>query len=476
MNIRKWLIAFGIAGGATAAAAFGGEDFGLFRDAQLDAHSEQLFGIVTPVEASSTDSIDAGTADADPTRLVTLAKGLEARVLSAYGNTPPNIDMMALWPNDQNPTHLIACNEEGTVQPGLVRIRLSDGAVQTMITGTTSCDPVKRTAWGTIVFGEEASPGGGSPGGWLMELIDPLAINNVLFDRSAGIFTDSVGGSGAANVTVRPAVGRLAFEGLALYPNGVLYYGDENRPLNGTSGGAYFKFIPSTPRTGGPIASLAESPLASGTVYGLRLGKRSGNTDYGQGTNTGLGTWVLVNPSTNVNLRAAAATLKLTGYYRPEDAEIDRRALAAGYVRFCGNNTGNEEQDHNWGETVCVTDGTVAQATANTASPELQYLVIGSHDFAMMDNLAQQPGRGNWVIHEDGDGPEVGRNNDLWSCLEDGDDPDTLSDGCARIGTINDLNAEWTGGVFDGSGSHFYVSIQHNVTGHGVVLDITGWR
>jgi hypothetical protein len=35
--------------------------------------------------------------------------------------------------------------------------------------------------------------------------------------------------------------------------------------------------------------------------------------------------------------------------------------------------------------------------------------------FAMMDNLAYQPGRGqNWIIHEDGDGPEVGRNNDLW--------------------------------------------------------------
>ena len=45
-----------------------------------------------------------------------------------------------------------------------------------------------------------------------------------------------------------------------------------------------------------------------------------------------------------------------------------------------------------------------------------------------------------------------------------------------RIGTLNDLNAEWTGGFFDATGEHFYVSVQHNVTGHGVVLDITGWR
>ena len=49
------------------------------------------------------------------------------------------------------------------------------------------------------------------------------------------------------------------------------------------------------------------------------------------------------------------------------------------------------------------------------------------------------------------------------------------SDGCIRIGTLNDLNAEWTGGFFDGTG-RFIVSVQHNVTGHGVVLDITGWR
>jgi hypothetical protein len=45
-----------------------------------------------------------------------------------------------------------------------------------------------------------------------------------------------------------------------------------------------------------------------------------------------------------------------------------------------------------------------------------------------------------------------------------------------RIGTLNDLHAEWTGGFFDQTGTHFYVSVQHNVTGHGVILDITGWR
>jgi len=105
-----------------------------------------------------------------------------------------------------------------------------------------------------------------------------------------------------------------------------------------------------------------------------------------------------------------------------------------------------------------------------------QLFVVGNPEQAMMDNVAYQPGRGNWIFHEDGDGPEVGRNNDLWSCLEDGADDDRLSDGCVRIGTLNDLNAEWTGGTFDASGQRFFVSIQHNVTGHGVILEITGWQ
>lgn len=468
MRKRNWLTAVAVVGLAGGAAAAGGFDFGLFRDHQLDAHSQQVFGVNAPVEASSTESIGGVLAEADPTALVTLAKGLHARVVTAQSNAGSNIDMMALWPNSSSPTHLIACNEQGTAEPGLQRIRLSDGLVETILTGTNSCDPVKRTAWGTIVFGEEDTSG------WLLELINPLTTTGVSFDRSSGTTS---GGTGAANIVVRPAVGRLAFEGLALLPNGVLYYGDENRPLTGTGGGAYFKFIPTAPRAvgAGDITDLSQSPLASGTVYGLRLGKRSGNTDYGQGTNTGLGTWINVD-SGKSSLRTAASTNKLTGYYRPEDAEVDPGALALGNVRFCANNTGNEGQDHNWGETICVTDGTLATATANTATPEVQYFVIGSADFAMMDNIAYQPGRGNWVIHEDGDGPEVGRNNDLWLCAEDGDDADTLSDGCIRIGTLNDLTAEWTGGVFNAYGDHFYVSVQHNASGHGVVLDITGWR
>jgi len=463
------LIGLGIYAGV-AAADDDFKDFGMFRDRLLRDQSEKLFGVKATLAQSSTDSISAAAANADPTRLVTLARGLRARVVSAAANLGANIDMMALWPDDRNPTHLIACNEQGTTNPGIQRVRLADGLVETILTGTTSCDPVHRTPWGTIIAGEETTDGN------IIEIINPLQTTGVSFNRVTGV---SSGGTGAANVVTRPAVGRLAFEGIALYPNGVMYYGDENRPLTGTAGGAYFKFIPTVAWLGGaPITNLAQSPLASGKVYGLRLGKRSGNTDYGQGSNTGLGTWIEIpaaaNPATR--LRTEAATFKLTGYYRPEDIDIDLKALAKGNVRFCGVNTGNEGENRNWGEVICFTDGTLDQALANSAIPETQIFVVATPEQAMMDNVAYQPGRGNWIFHEDGDGAEVGRNNDLWSCLEDGDDDDRLSDGCVRIGTLNDLNAEWTGGIFDATGGRFFVSVQHNVTGHGVILEITGWQ
>jgi secreted PhoX family phosphatase len=464
------MLALSLAGNAAADGDFRGfKDFGSFRDHLLKEQSRKLFGVDEPVAASSTESIAAAVANADPTRLVTLARGLHARVVSAAANLGANIDMMALWPDDRNPTHIIACNEQGTANPGVQRIRLSDGLVETILTGTTSCDPAHRTPWGTIIVGEELTDGN------LIEIINPLQTTNVLFNRVTGATS---GGTGAANVVTRPAVGRLAFEGIALYPSGVMYYGDENRPANGTAGGAYFKFIPARPWNGAPITNLADSPLASGSVFGLRLGRRAATPDFGQGSNTGQGNWIPIPnaglPATR--LRTEAANNKLTGYYRPEDIDIDLKALGKGNVRFCGVNTGNESENRNWGEVICFTDGTLDQALANTAVPEAQLFVVGTPEQAMMDNVAYQPGRGNWIFHEDGDGPEVGRNNDLWSCLEDGADDDKLSDGCVRIGTLNDLTAEWTGGIFDASGRRFFVSIQHNVTGHGVILEITGWQ
>jgi hypothetical protein len=454
-----------------AGVAAAGFDFGQFVQGELENQSNKLFGVSGTLEASSTRSITAQQAQADPGDLVTMAKSLRVRVVSA-GVAPPVLDQSAFWPDAENPEWLITCNEEGVANPGLVRINLATGASTTIVTGTTACDPVRATPWGTILFGEEA--GGGPNGGRMYELIDPLNTTGVTLDRATGAFT---GGTGAGNLVARSALGRLSFEGLAIYASGVTYFGDENRPTGGVGGGAYFKFIPAILRDpgAGPVTSLDQSPYATpGKLFGLR----TGGSDFGQGNELGQGSWVPVPAAADPDLRAQAAALHLTGYYRPEDLEIDRGAEADSKVSMCGNNTGNEGEQL-WGETVCISDGSLQQAGANTAVPQVRRLVQGSPAFAMPDNIAWQPGHGNWIIHEDADtntalqGPH---NNDLWDCLPDGADSDLQSDGCVRIGTLNDLTAEWTGGFFDASGKHFFVSVQHNISGSGTILDITGWN
>jgi hypothetical protein len=473
--MRKRIGIAALVGGAVliagSAVAFAGPglDFGVFRDQALSAHSNQLFGVNQPLDASSTRSINQAEALADPTSLATLAKGLQARVVTTQG--PAVDDQISLWPNDENPTYLIACNEEGTAQPGLVRIELATGTVSTIVTGTTSCDPTRRTPWGTILFGEEAGTGG-----QLYELIDPIHTTGVTLNRVAGTFS---GGTGAANLIRRDALGRAAFEGIGILANGTTYLDPDDTsigPKNGGPGAPYFKFIPDHPFTGtSPITNLAQSPYASGQVYAMRVGP---GTSYGQGREFGFAQWIPLPHQANPDLENLALAAGVTGYYRPEDMALDPVALQQGNVRFCSADTGDETQ-HLYGQIICVTDGTIAQAEANQGKTEAQPFVFGgtSQGINMPDNVAFQPHTNNLVVHEDAETTfESPHNNDLWSCLPDGADQDLLSDGCARIATLNDLTAEWTGGIFDASGSHFYVSIQHNISGKATILDITGWK
>jgi hypothetical protein len=410
-----------------------------------------------------TGSLNEAQALADPTKLVTLAKGLKASVVAAGpdDNVGPNSDQMVLWP-PAHPTFLIAVNEEGAGDPALQKINLQTGRATTIATGTDDNDPVRATPWGTIIFGEEAADGA------MYEIIDPLSVEGATIDRTTGI-------SSSPQIRRLDALGFNAFEGLAVLPNGVTYYGNELAPTAGAAGGAYYKFVPTHPCTGGPpITSLDQSPYASGSVFALRAGSSS---NFGQGFQFGTGSWRPLAGASGALLLPLAADAKATGYYRPEDIDVDTHALAAGNVRFCGNNTGRDAS--RWfGETICLTDGTVAASASGSTTPEVTLLVQGTPEFNMPDNIAYQASRRNWIVHEDGStgASFANRNNDLWDCLDDGRDVDTMSDGCIRIGTLNDFDAEWTGGFFDPSGRHFFVSIQHNSSGFGTILDITGWH
>src|SRR3546814_5129167 len=110
-----------------------------------------------------------------------------------------------------------------------------------------------------------------------------------------------------------------------------------------------------------------------------------------------------------------------------------------GLIRGCGPNTGNEDQAHNWGEVICISDGSMADALANTATPELQILVVGNTEQAMMDNVAYQRSTRNWIFHEDGDGPDNVRNNAIGTSLADAMATIPLLDGCFCFACLNDL-------------------------------------
>jgi hypothetical protein len=175
----------GVAGVAGASLSFG-----VFRDRTLAGLSQSQFGVDRPLARSSSAQVSKAEARANPQSMFTLAKGLTAHVVST--DVALIADQSAFWPNARHPQYLITCNEGGTSTPGLQRVNIATGEADTIVTGTTSCDPLRVTPWGTYIFAEEAGSGGR-----LYELIDPIHTTGVTLDRTTGAFS---GGTGARGI------------------------------------------------------------------------------------------------------------------------------------------------------------------------------------------------------------------------------------------------------------------------------------
>ena len=462
-------------------------DFGSFVQDELREHAEQLFGIERPLAKSALGPYDG----ADNLQAIQVAPGLKVSLVSS--SVASAADQIALWPNDDRPTHVFVCDEE-TSDPSVQRVDLSKPAnanATTILTGLTSCDPVRRTPWGTILVGEETSTGG------VYEIFGATTITTpvIVTNRATGVTSD------ANRVVKRKALGQLAFEGLAILPDGTTFMADELRPGSGNPGGAVYKFVPDFPWGGGaPITVPAQSPFASGRLFGLKVGS---NGDNGQGTEIGQGIWAEVLPATyadasgNIVVRSAQTALKFTGYYRPEDMDLDPIAAARGEVRACWANTGRMsnggnstvETSSNYGEVMCLTDVKNA-AVAGFGVPTVRRFIAGNRDANYFDNIAFQPHTGRVVLLEDGevevvkkDGTKELRGNDLWICLPDGADADVQSDGCVRFASIRDTSAEPSGFIFLSSGEEALVHIQHRAANdalgkgnHGALVKISGFK
>lgn len=464
-------------------------DFGLWVEKQLETHSEHLFGIKLPLGKSADPSSGPIRVAAQPaaTNLL-LAKGLKADYITRIA--ADRTDMMVFWPNDHQPTHLFTAVEvfsptttsHGKPQPFVQRLNLTTGAVEVVLRGGLGGDPIRRTAWGTLLVGEETSTGAA------YEIIDPVNVTEALItDRSIGTVMQSNGTTPENRVAKRAAMGIKAWEGIGLLESGVVYSGDELRPGDaGTDkdGGAIFKFVPDKMYVGStPISDLATSPLASGRLFALTVSSREASASsfpsYGQGSEVGIAAWVKVNPA---NARADAAAQGATGYYRPEDLEIDLMYSGGDGVRFCWTNT-QRESAKSYGEVLCAVDHKsdainekaqastgrfyLADASNAFATTSVSRFIEGTLDFNSVDNLAFQPGTGNLFVVEDHP------NGDVWSCLPDGDDADLKSDGCVKVLSLTDSDAEPTGLFFSKDGKTAYLSIMHSNDTH--MTEHNGW-
>lgn len=79
--MKKTLLSLAIASSFSGTAF--ALDFGQKVEALAKAQSYSLFGVISPLGASSNSSVTTATANADPKTLITLAPGLSAKVISS---------------------------------------------------------------------------------------------------------------------------------------------------------------------------------------------------------------------------------------------------------------------------------------------------------------------------------------------------------------------------------------------------------
>jgi hypothetical protein len=476
MNKSLLALALGLVASAPVAADFSAE-----ARKQLLLQSERFFGIIRPLNKS--ESVSVPRVHGQKARdLIRLTGGLKAEIVTRKAAN--NSDMMAFWPNDNKPTHIVTCVEDDNasigkfasgvdkLKPSVQTVNLSTGEVKTILHGMSGCDGIRRTPWGTIVATEEEDDGG------LYEILNPLkTIEQTLAQRAAASDSyDTRGKPVVDQVAYRGALGSLAYEGLDLTAEGVVYYGDELRPgaeSADSDGGSLFKFVPKKPLTAKSISKLSESPLTAGTVYAFQASCQPSTSSsfpqFGQGCETGQGAWVKVDTSV---LRGSALAYHATGYYRPEDGHFDPNYKGNG-VKFCWTNTGNKDAE-NYGEVMCITDtkplgtGNITISDKTPDGSSLTYLadtkqakglavavvdriLEGDSDLNQPDNLAFQPKTGNMYVIEDNPF------GDIWACL-----PGSGREGCVKMLSVRDGSAEPTGFTFTGDGKTAYFHIQHS--------------
>jgi len=305
-------------------------------------------------------------------------------------------------------THEVRGNSErgGSVSV----VDLETGAAKVLAEDPTfdALDGIEWTPWGTILFAEETDDG-----------------------RLFEIVLDPRDPTRAAAVIDRPAVGRLAHEGVQVGPDGCVYVIDEFRGEVSGFGGGIYKFVPDR-----------RADLSSGKLYALRV--------TGGVHGTGQGEWV--GPVDAAHARTAGTAAGATGYNRPEDLEIIADVLYVAVTEGPRDGGSSEKFD---GRVLAVDLKSLRVTDFVRPGLNVPIEAGGQTGFDNPDNLAQTPD-GRLVIVEDN------VPSDIWICSADADG-DGAADDVWHFASLTDRDAEGTGIYFGRDPKVMFVNVQHSI-------------
>jgi len=308
-------------------------------------------------------------------------------------------------------------------------IDLKTGETKILVQDTnwTALDGIRWTPWGSLIFSEETT------GGRLMEVIlDP---NNPMK---------------ALEVIDRPAVGRVAHEGLEVDNDGNVYVVDEHRGrTQGCAGitpcgGGIYKFIPDT-----------YGDLSSGSLYVLSIKATT------RRNNTGQAEWL--GPIDASHGRKSGTDFGGTSYQRPEDLQIINGIL---YVAVTEGSRDEYGKEYYEGRVISVDLNTLQVADFVKPGVNVPHEIgkpgEAGHQtgFDGVDNLAESPD-GRLVMIEDN------IPSDIWFASTK-----TNKLGASKevklFGSLTDPEAEGTGIYFSPKDPKtLYVNVQHSVAEDG---------
>lgn len=306
----------------------------------------------------------------------------------------------------------------------VVDLKTGESRILAQDVSWTALDGIRWTPWNTLVIAEETE------GGRLFEIV----LNEDMMS--------------AAEVIDRPAVGRLAHEGIDIDAAGNVYIVDEHRgrsagcEIGTPCGGGIYRFVPDV-----------YGDLSAGSLYVLKVTGPDG---------TGHGEWV--GPVDPLTARSAGSVAGGQSYQRPEDVEIIDNTL---YVAITeGPRDPNTNRELYEGRVISLDLETMQ--VRNFIKPDVNVPVeIGKpgdaghqSGFDSVDNLAETPD-GNLMVIED-NSP-----SDIWVASTR-----TNEFGASRevklFASLTDPEAEGTGIYFSPADPHtLYVNVQHSAAEDG---------